>query len=215
MNRAELTVYIVDDDQSVRNALGLMLSVRSYRTALFADAASFLEGYRPDWRGCLLLDLRMPGIDGLKLQARLQEMGCTIPVIVITGHGDVESARSAFRAQAVDFLEKPLDHPRLIASIEEAFNRQLAEGTERTRSDEHHALLARLTPREREVLDYVVAGRHNREIAAEMRISPRTVEVHKARVMQKLGVASIPDLVRLSISLGICGAPSSRESVKR
>jgi FixJ family two-component response regulator len=179
-----------------------MLSVRSYRTALFADAASFLDGYRPDWRGCMLLDLRMPGIDGLKLQARLQEIGCTIPVIVITGHGDVESARSAFRSHAVDFLEKPLDHNRLIASIEEAFERQLSSSAQNGRQAQHAVLLKRLTPREREVLDLVVAGRHNREIATKLRISPRTVEVHKARVMQKLGVASIPDLVRLSLGTG-------------
>ena len=210
MNRSELTVYIVDDDQSVRNALGLMLSVRSYRTALFADAASFLAGYRPDWRGCMLLDLRMPGIDGLKLQARLQEIGCTIPVIVITGHGDVESARSAFRSRAVDFLEKPLDHNRLIASIEEAFERQLSDGGQRLRQAEQSALLKRLTPREREVLDLVVAGRHNREIAAQLRISARTVEVHKARVMQKLGVASIADLVRLSLTTGVSAGRESR-----
>ena len=199
MNRNELTVYIVDDDQSVRNALGLMLSVRSYRTALFADASSFLSGYRADWRGCLLLDLRMPGIDGLKLQARLQEIGCTIPVIVITGHGDVESARSAFRSHAVDFLEKPLDHNRLIASIEEAFELQLTDGGTRSRRAEYSAMLKRLTPREREVLDLVVAGRHNREIAAQLRISARTVEVHKARIMHKLNVVSIADLVRLSL----------------
>ena len=199
MNRNELTVYIVDDDQSVRNALGLMLSVRSYRTALFADAASFLSGYRADWRGCLLLDLRMPGIDGLKLQSRLQEIGCTIPVIVITGHGDVESARSAFRSHAVDFLEKPLDHNRLIASIDEAFELQLADSAKHSRHTEYSAMLKRLTPREREVLDLVVAGRHNREIAAQLKISARTVEVHKARIMQKLNVGSIADLVRLSL----------------
>ena len=209
MNRSELTVYIVDDDQSVRNALGLMLSVRSYRTALFADAASFLSGYRPDWRGCILLDLRMPGIDGLKLQARLQEIGCAIPVVVITGHGDVESARSAFRSRAVDFLEKPLDHNRLIASIEEAFERQLSSGMHDTRRAEQLALLERLTPREREVLDLVVAGRHNREIAKRLNISPRTVEVHKARVMQKLGVSSIPDLVRLGINGGLFAGKDS------
>ena len=199
MNRNELTVYIVDDDQSVRNALGLMLSVRSYRTALFADAASFLSGYRPDWKGCLLLDLRMPGIDGLKLQARLHEIGCTIPVIVITGHGDVESARSAFRSHAVDFLEKPLDHNRLIASIEESFELQLAQGATRAKRGEYAAMLKRLTPREHEVLDLVVAGRHNREIAARLKISARTVEVHKARIMHKLNVASVADLVRLTL----------------
>jgi FixJ family two-component response regulator len=199
MNRSDFTVYIVDDDQSVRDALGLMLSVRSYRTALFADAASFLDGYRPDWRGCLLLDLRMPGMDGLTLQQRLNDIGCDMPVIVITGHGDVESARTAFRSRAVDFLEKPLDHKRLIASIEEAFARQ-SQQSRNDAQDLHLArLLATLTPREHEVMERVVAGRHNRDIAAELDISARTVEVHKARVMQKLQVSSIADLVRLSL----------------
>jgi FixJ family two-component response regulator len=209
MNRGELTVYIVDDDQSVRDALGLMLSVRSYKTALFADAASFLEGYRPDWRGCLLLDLRMPGMDGLTLQQKLNEIGCDMPVIVITGHGNVESARRAFRSRAVDFLEKPLDHKRLIASIEEAFARQSAR-SQVDAQDRHVArLLATLTPREHEVMERVVAGRHNRDIAAELDISPRTVEVHKARVMQKLQVTNIADLVRLSLRARGPGEPEA------
>jgi FixJ family two-component response regulator len=199
MNRNDLTVYIVDDDQSVRDALGLMLSVRSYKTALFADAASFLDGYRPDWHGCLLLDLRMPGMDGLTLQRRLNEIGCDMPVIVITGHGDVESARTAFRSRAVDFLEKPLDHKRLIASIEEAFAHQLTQSETDAQDRTLSRLLATLTPREHEVMERVVAGRHNRDIAAELEISARTVEVHKARVMQKLQVTSIADLVRLSL----------------
>ena len=199
MKRDDLTVYIVDDDQSVRDALGLMLSVRSYRTALFADAASFLDGYRQQWRGCLLLDLRMPDMDGLTLQRRLNEIGCDMPVIVITGHGDVESARTAFRSRAVDFLEKPLDHKRLLASIDEAFARQSARREDLAQDDSLARLLATLTPREREVMEHVVAGRHNRDIAAELEISARTVEVHKARVMQKLQVTSIPDLVRLSL----------------
>lgn len=200
MNRSDLTVYIVDDDQSVRDALGLMLSVRSYRTALFSDAASFLQGYRPDWRGCLLLDLRMPEMDGLSLQARLSEIGCDIPVIVITGHGDVESARAAFRSRAIDFLEKPLDHRRLIASIEEAFSRQTSSSVQRESHEQRTKLLATLTPREQEVMELVIAGRHNREIAASLRISARTVEVHKARIMHKLQVSSIPDLVRFSLA---------------
>jgi len=180
MSRNDLTVYIVDDDQSVRDALGLMLSVRSYRTALFSDAASFLEGYRQDWSGCLLLDLRMPEMDGLSLQQRLNEIGCDIPVIVITGHGDVESARAAFRSRAIDFLEKPLDHRRLIASIEEAFTRQSSDSVRRETNDRRAKLLASLTPREHEVMELVIAGRHNREIAALLQISARTVEVHKA-----------------------------------
>jgi RNA polymerase sigma factor (sigma-70 family) len=199
MNRGDFTVYIIDDDQSVRDALGLMLSVRGYRTALFADAASFLSGYSRDWRGCLLLDIRMPGMDGLTLQQRLSEIGCEMPVVVITGHGDVESARTAFRSRAVDFLEKPLDHKRLVAAIDEAFARQSAHTGLEAQDREIARLMGTLTPREREIMELVVAGRHNRDIAADLQISARTVEVHKARVMQKLQVASIPDLVRLSL----------------
>lgn len=199
MNRNDFTVYIVDDDQSVRDALGLMLSVRGYRTALFADAPTFLESYSPHWRGCLLLDLRMPGMDGLTLQQRLNEIGCDMPVVVVTGHGDVESARTAFRSRAVDFLEKPLNHKRLISAIDEAFSRQSAQTGVEEQYREIARLLGTLTPREHEILDLVVAGRHNRDIAADLQISARTVEVHKARVMQKLQVASIPDLVRFCL----------------
>lgn len=199
MSSNDYTVYIVDDDQSVRDALALMLSLRGYRTAVFADASDFLESCRPDWRGCVLLDLRMPGMDGLTLLGRLREAGCNLPVIVITGHGDVESARTAFRSQAVDFLEKPLDYALLLASIEEALRRQIEQREHEKQERQLDALLSTLTPREREVMELVVAGRHNRDIAAALHISPRTVEVHKARVMQKLRVDSIPDLVRLSL----------------
>jgi len=199
VSASDYTVYIVDDDQSVRDALALMLSLRGYRTAVFADAVGFLESCRPDWRGCVLLDLRMPGMDGLTLLGRLREAGCNLPVIVITGHGDVESARTAFRSQAVDFLEKPLDYALLLASIEEALRRQIEQREHEKQERQLDALLSTLTPREREVMELVVAGRHNRDIAAALHISPRTVEVHKARVMQKLRVDSIPDLVRLSL----------------
>lgn len=202
MSEDDKTVYIVDDDPSVRDALALMLSLRGYRTALFADATSFLESYQPDWRGCLLLDLRMPGMDGLALLEKLQAARSTLAVIIITGHGDVESARRAFRSHAVDFLEKPLDYRLLLASIEEAFGRQAAHRETEAQEKQLAELLSTLTPREREVMELVVAGRHNRDIAAALGISARTVEVHKARVMQKLRVDSIPDLVRLSLRAG-------------
>ena len=194
------TVFIVEDDRSVRDALGLLLGLRGLPVAMFADAESFLAAWRPEWRGCLLLDIRMPGMDGLALQKRLREAGCAIPVIVMTGHGDVASAREAFRSQAVDFLEKPIDQGRLMSAIDEAFVRQAAARGTQTRATEFDRRLAVLTPREREVMELVVAGRHNREIAEALGISPRTVEVHKARVMAKLQVATLPDLVRLSLS---------------
>ncbi|MEF8715134.1 MAG: response regulator [Accumulibacter sp.] len=193
------TVFIVEDDQSVRDALGLLLGLQGFSVVLFADAEGFLAARHADWSGCLLIDIRMPGMDGLTLQKRLLESGCSLPVIVMTGHGDVESARQAFRAQAVDFIEKPIDHDKLLRAIDEAFSRQSASQEQRDRQTEATRLLATLTPREREVMDQVVAGRHNRDIARALDISPRTVEVHKARLLAKLRVNSIADLVRLSL----------------
>lgn len=193
------TVFIVEDDPSVRDALALLLGLNGLSVVLFADAESFLAARRPDWYGCLLVDIRMPGMDGLTLQKRLRESGSWLPVIVMTGHGDVESARQAFRSEAVDFLEKPIDHSRLLSAIEDAFARQHLRQDDAERDTAVANLLETLTPREREVMAQVVAGRHNREIARQLAISPRTVEVHKARLLAKLQVGSIADLVRLSL----------------
>jgi|LAHR01.1.fsa_nt_gb RNA polymerase sigma factor (sigma-70 family) len=197
-----LTVFIVDDDSAVRDALSLLLGVQGYRVAIYGDAESFLKAYRQEWRGCVLLDIRMPGMDGLTLQKHLLRLGNALPVIVMTGHGDVASAREAFRALAVDFLEKPLDHKKLLAGIAEAFSRQQAELVAAMDKDQVERLLSMLTPRELEVMHRVVAGLHNREIAVELGISPRTVEVHKARMMDKLGVGNVADLVRLNLRSG-------------
>jgi len=192
---SEPTVYIVDDDAAVRDALGLLLSLHGYRTAFFADAATFLAAWRDDLRGCLLLDIRMPGMDGLTLQKKLVELGSRLPVLIVTGHGDVGSAREAFRSQAVDFLEKPLQESQLVKAVEEALARQRS-ATRGQASHDYARREASLTPREREVMALVVDGRHNREIAELLAISVRTVEVHKARVMDKLNVGSVADLVR-------------------
>ncbi len=196
---AALTVYIVDDDPSVRDALGLLLSVRGYRTAVFASGEDFLSAWQRDWNGCLLIDIRMPGMDGLTLQSKLSELNCHLPVIIITGHGDASLARQAFKARASDFLEKPFDDDKLIAAITEAFHQEEATLKDRQRSDQLRQVLKELTPREREVMDLVVMGKHNREIAPKLGISVRTVEVHKARLMSKLDVHSIPDLVRIGL----------------
>ena len=193
------TVFIVDDDSSVRDSLGLLLGLRGYRTSLFADAASFLTALRADWQGCLIVDIRMPGMNGLELQRELQDRGCALPVVVISGHGDVSSAREAFRADAIDFLEKPLDEGKLIQAIDEAFRRQSASLGSRQQQQEFSRRVDELTPREHEVMELVIAGRHNREIAAALDISPRTVEVHKARMMAKLGADNVPQLVRICL----------------
>ena len=193
------TIYIIEDDRSVRDALGLLLGLQGHSISMFADAESFLKAYRPEWCGCLLIDIRMPGMDGLMLQRRLLETGCRMPAIVMTGHGDVDSARDAFRSHAVDFLEKPIDHAKLMNAIKEAFVRQTNTQDEDSKRIEIDRLLSNLTPREKEVMNLVVSGLHNREIAEELGISPRTVEVHKARVMEKLRVENIADLVRFSL----------------
>ncbi|TFW30849.1 response regulator transcription factor [Duganella callida] len=195
----DLTVFIVDDDPSVRDALGLLLGVRGYRTAVFASAEAFLQGWQPAWSGCLLIDIRMSGMDGLSLQQELIRRGCTIPVIIMSGHGDVGTARAAFKADAVDFLEKPIDDGKLIAAIDEALARARNVRSEQQRRSQSTALLSELTPREREVMELVVIGRHNREIGPALGISVRTVEVHKARLMSKLGVDNVADLVRISM----------------
>lgn len=192
------TVFIVDDDASVRDALALLLSLRGYATAVFANAEDFLAARQATWRGCVVLDIRMPGMSGLELQRCLAEGGSTLPVIVMTAHGDVAAARQAFLADAVDFLEKPFDSEQLLQAIENALagvravaQVQATGATPRTES------VAPLSPREREVMALLVKGLHNRRIAEELGISPRTVEVHKARVMEKLGVKTVVDLVRL------------------
>lgn len=195
------TVFIIDDDASVRDALGLLLGLRGYRTAVFAHAAGFLDAWRPNWHGCLLIDIRMPGMDGLSLQKELQARGCTIPAVIITGHGDVASARSAFRAEAVDFLEKPLDESRLLQAIDDAYARQNAQRGEAEARRHLAECMTALTPREQEVMARVVAGEHNREIAEALGISVRTVEVHKSRMMSKLRADSVADLVRISLGL--------------
>ncbi|TCS39338.1 LuxR family two component transcriptional regulator [Paucimonas lemoignei] len=196
MSNANNTVYIVDDDAAVRDALGLLLSLHGYSTAFFPNSEAFLQACDNTMRGCLLLDIRMPGMDGLALQKVLREKVPELPVIIITGHGDVDSAREAFRAHAVDFLEKPLQEDQLIKAISEAFDKYESAEKQRTAITAYAEAYATLTPREREVLELVVAGRHNREIAELLGISVRTAEVHKARIMEKMDAANSADLVR-------------------
>ena len=191
-----LTVYIVDDDASVRDSLALMLGLSGYSTALFADAEALLASWQPHWAGCVVADLRLPGRTGIELQAELRARESQLPFIIITAHGDVPTARTAFQASAVDFLEKPFDHAQLRAAIENAFS---MEGRRLQRSAEA-AKLAVLTAREREVLEQAAQGLHAKEIAARLGISPRTVEVHKTRIMAKLGVRNVAELVRFALA---------------
>lgn len=192
------TVFIVDDDASVRDALSLLLSLRGHATATFASAEDFLAALQPTWRGCVVLDVRMPGLSGLELQQRLLEAGPPLPVIVITAHGDVAAARQAFLARAVDFIEKPFDGEQLLAAIDRALARMRpSPPSPQAAGPAAHDRSAALSAREREVMALMARGLHNRRIAEELGISPRTVEVHKARVLEKLGVKNVVELVRL------------------
>jgi len=194
------TVYIVDDEPAVRESFELLLDVRGFKAQSFADGASFLAAYEPGAPGCALLDLRMPAMSGAQLHAEMVARGIALPVIFVTAHGDVGATRTAFKAGAVDFIEKPIEADVLIAAIESALARDRGQRERIDRAKSAAAKLGLLTGREREVVALAVEGQHNREIAGELGISPRTVEVYKARAMEKLGVRRLPDLVRIILS---------------
>ena len=200
MRSDHLTVFIIDDDAAVRDSIALMLGLAGYRTAVFADAETFLAAWQEDWAGCVIADVRLPGQSGVELQNELRKRRLTLPFVIITAHGDVPTARAAFRSQAVDFLEKPFDYKQLRTAIETAY------AIEERRIQQHDSRradaikLERLTAREREVLEHAARGLHAKEIAAALGISPRTVEVHKTHIMEKLEVRNVAELVRLAIA---------------
>jgi RNA polymerase sigma factor (sigma-70 family) len=193
-------VYIIDDDAAVRDSLALLLRLHGFDTVEFDSAEAFLSAVNADWSGIVLVDLRMPGMSGLEMQSELLARKIELPVIVITAHGETSAARTSFKSGAVDFLEKPIDRDQLLNAVREG----LGIESERVRRASQAAAVTRqierLTPREREVLDRVVAGKHNREIAEELAISVRTVEVHKARVLAKMGVERVADLLRIVLT---------------
>lgn len=200
MQSEGLTVFIVDDDPSVRDSIALMLGILGYRTAVFADSEAFLSAYQKDWVGCVIADLRLPGKSGLELQAELRARDSPLPFVIITAHGDVPTARAAFQAQAVDFLEKPFDDGQLGAAISTAFaleGRRIQHAVD-LRGDAER--LSKLTAREREVMEQAARGLHAKEIGANLGISSRTVEVHKTRLMAKLGVRNVAELVRFTLT---------------
>ncbi|MBI2959328.1 MAG: response regulator transcription factor [Betaproteobacteria bacterium] len=201
MNADAPTVYIVDDEPAVRESLALLLRLHGFVSRGFASGEEFLSACAPGWAGCVLLDLRMPGMSGLALQAAMADRGITLPVVVVTAHGDVAAARAMLKAGALDFLEKPLDKNQLLAAVRAAFERNAEDRAHVLAVAQAKQCIERLTPREREVLDLIVAGQHNREIAAELGISARTVEVYKARLMEKLRVDRLPDLIRLMLTV--------------
>jgi two-component system response regulator FixJ len=186
------TVFIVDDDAAVRDALSLLLSLRGFATAVFGSAEDFLGVVSPAWRGCVVADIRMQGMSGLAMQQALAERAPALPVIIVTAHGDIAAARQAFKSAAVDFFEKPFDDQLLVAAIERAMHALPASA--RATVPRH----VTLSPREREVMNSVVAGLDNKSIGQQLGISPRTVEVHKSRLMAKLGARTLVDLIRLA-----------------
>ena len=199
--RARLTVYLVDDDAAIRDAISLVLSLRGYQIAQFSSAEGFFEAFDALWTGCVVADIRMPGMSGLQLQSELAARGSTLPVVIITGHGDVAAARTAFRNHAIDFLEKPFDDEQLIDAIETAYSHELGRLNNEAASSRRDQVIASLSTREREVLKLVVRGLHAREIGDQLGISHRTVEVHKAHIMEKMGVRSVVEIVRLAEGL--------------
>ena len=190
-------VYVVDDDAAVRDSLAFLLNSAGLAVQTYDSATHFLAAAPGLGAGCVLTDVRMPDLDGLALQRRLTEAGVTLPVIVMTGHGDIPIAVAALKAGAVDFLEKPFDDERLIAAVRAALQASAAARQKDVAAAGVAARLGSLTPREREVLDLLVAGNPNKTIAYDLGASPRTVEVHRARVMEKMGVRSVAELVRL------------------
>ena len=196
-------IYIVDDDQAVRASLLALFEANGYTSRIFSSAQEFLAAAPGLHPGCLIADIRMPGMDGLEMQQRLIERGLPFPFIVITGHGDVPLAVRAMKAGALDFIEKPFAADTILGRAKGALDclgtaRQV-EGLTATAT----ARLKALSPREREVLEGLLAGLSNKSIAYELAISPRTVEIHRARVMEKMGVRSLSELVRLGLAAGL------------
>lgn len=197
-----LTVYIVDDDAAMRDSTALLLGLQGYRTACFASAEDFLAAWHDDWHGCVVADLKLPGKSGIEMLKALRARGTAIPLLIVTGHGDVKSARDAFISDAVDFLEKPVADADLRAAIEKGFALELQKLRDDHGQKDIARLLANLTERELDVLDLVGEGLHAKEIGRQLGISPRTVEVHKAHLMEKLNARNVSELVRFALAAG-------------
>ncbi|OGI51054.1 MAG: DNA-binding response regulator [Candidatus Muproteobacteria bacterium RIFCSPHIGHO2_02_FULL_65_16] len=198
--QAEPVVYVVDDDDAIRDSLRLLLRSAGLQAKTFASAQQFLDAYIEPAPGVLLVDVRMPGMSGLELQELLAARKITLPVIIITGHGHVAMAVRAMKVGAADFIEKPFDNEALLECIRKTLARAADARRLQAHGAEAAARLARLTPREREVLELLVAGKSNKAIASDLGISARTVEVHRAKIMEKLDARSLSDVVRISLT---------------
>jgi FixJ family two-component response regulator len=201
-NNARPTIFVVDDDTAVRDALKLLLRSVGQAVETFGSAQEFLDAYGEDRPGCLVLDIRMPGMSGLELQQKLNEKHSILPIIFITGHGDVPMAVEAMQAGAVDFIQKPFRDQDLIDRINQALEKDTSNRAALGERNDIRRRLETLTPREREVLDLVVHGKANKVIAGDLRLSQRTVEIHRARVMEKMQASSLAHLVRMVLEVG-------------
>jgi FixJ family two-component response regulator len=210
MNSPICTVFVVDDAVEIRVALSRLLTAAGYGVRLFESAERFLEQHDPETPGCLLLDVSMPGLSGLELQRVLACSEIGLPIIFISGRGDIQSSVRAIKAGAVDFLTKPIDDVRLFAAVDEAFR---IDGERRRTQAIHRQIEQRLhalTPRERQVMELVVFGRLNKQIAADLGTGEKTVKVHRARVMWKMGAHSVAELVQLAARVGVSMDPALR-----
>lgn len=209
MTVADRTVFLVDDDDSVRRGLRRLLAANGWRVEAFGSPAEFLAHFSADLAGCLVLDVAMPGLNGLELQQALAARGSTLPIVFLTGHGDIPMSVQAMKRGAIDFLTKPVHEDDLLAAIEHAVEHGRAARAAQDELAEIERRLATLTPREREVMVHVVAGKLNKQIAADLGTVEKTVKVHRARVLRKMQARSLADLVRFAERAGIVGPPDS------
>lgn len=201
----QLTVHVIDDDEASRQSLAFLLQTANLAVQTYASAVAFLDRIGTAAGGCIITDVRMPGLSGIDLLRRLKDMKIEAPVIVITGHGDVPLAVEAMKSGAVDFLEKPFDDEALLTSVRSALRQRGADEKRNAERAEIESRLAALSNRERDVLSGLIAGRANKQIAFDLGISPRTVEIYRANLMNKMQAGSLSELVRMALVAGIAG----------
>jgi FixJ family two-component response regulator len=197
MSDYEPTVFVVDDDEAVRRSLSMLVETVGLKVRTFSNGQEFLDSCGPNQAGCVVLDVRMPGMSGLEVQSKLKAGGVSIPVIIVTGHGDVPMAVEALKAGAMDFVEKPFRDQTLLDNIQEAIELDARNRSSHAQQTEIEARKALLTRREQQVMELLVAGKNNKTIAHELQISQKTVDFHRANVLEKMGVESVVKLVRL------------------
>jgi two-component system response regulator FixJ len=203
-------VHVVDDDESVRRSVGFVLKTSGHLVKSYASGLELLKEAKKLEPGCILLDIRMPGMDGLEVQEELKNLGVNLPVIIMTGHGDIPLSVRAMKAGAIDFIEKPFEKAVLVAAVDEAFGTMARSDSGRERAQSAIVRLQALTPRERDVLDGLAKGLPNKTIAFDLGISPRTVEIHRANLMSKLEVRSLSEALRLAFAAeGVPNGPAA------